>query len=123
MSTHGTPSTARPPTRTSKRRAGLRFEILNGMVDHGMASLTRAELVVWLALFRDTKADGTATTSIADLARRGGVCRRSAAYALGSLKRRGVVKVLKRGGLNAGPTRYTVNPFLDPCLCNGLHKG
>ena len=53
---------------TARRRSGLRFEILNAFVDGGMAGLSRAELAVWLALYRDTKPDVTARASLADLA-------------------------------------------------------
>ena len=97
--------------RTTKRRSRLRFELLNAFVDDGMADLTRAELGVWLILFRDTKPDGSARASLSDLARRGGFDRRTAVRAVGSLERRKVLRVLKRGGLNRGPSIYQVFPF------------
>ena len=59
--------------KTSKRDSRLRFEMLNAFVDTGMADLSRAELAVWLILYRDTKRDGTARASLDDLARRGGI--------------------------------------------------
>ena len=57
--------------RSTKRQSGLRFEVLNAFVDGGMPGLSRGELAVWLILYRDTKPDGTARTSLDDLARRG----------------------------------------------------
>src|SRR5947209_3524591 len=100
VNTSGSPPTAR---RTTKRRSRLRFEVLNAFVDGGMADLTRAELSVWLTLFRDTKPDGSARASLDDLARRGGFDRQTASRAVGSLERRKMLQVLRRGGLNRGP--------------------
>jgi hypothetical protein len=76
----GTPTTAR---RATKRRSRLRFEILNAFVDNGMADLSRAELAVWLTLYRDTNRERTARTSLDDLARRGGMDRQTAWRAAG----------------------------------------
>jgi DNA-binding MarR family transcriptional regulator len=75
-----------------------------------MADLTRAEVVVWLALYRDSR-DGTARTSLDDLARRGGMDRQTASRAVGSLGRRRMLQVVRRGGLNRGPSVYRVFPF------------
>src|SRR5580698_3593636 len=96
---------------TSKRASRLRFELLNAFVDSGMADLSRAELAVWFILYRDTKKDGTARTSLDDLARRGGMDRQTASRAVGKLKRRKMLGVVKRGGLNKGPSVYRVFPF------------
>lgn len=102
------PSTART---ARKRTSKLRFEVLNTFVDGGMADLSRAELSVWLILFRDTKPDGTARASLDDLARRGGFDRRSASRAVGSLKNRRMLQIVKKGGLNQGPSTYRVFPY------------
>jgi hypothetical protein len=104
--------TAKPTARrkTTKRQSRLRFELLNAFVDSGMADLSRAELAVWLALFRDTKRDGIARTSIADLVRRGGMERTTALRALKRLRDRKLVQVLQRGGLNRGASQYRVWP-------------
>src|SRR3954467_11922978 len=107
MSTNGKATTAR---RTSKRRSALRFEILNAYVDAGMADLSRAEIAVWLTLYRDTR-DGTARTSLDDLARRGGFDRQTASRAVGRLERRKMLQVVRRGGLNRGPSVYRVFPY------------
>ena len=97
--------------RTTKRRSRLRFEILNAFVDGGMSDLSRAELAVWLILYRDTKKDGTARTSLDDLARRGGMDRQTASRAVGRLAHRKMLRVLRRGGLNVGPSVYRVFPY------------
>ncbi len=85
--------------------------MLNAFVDGGMAGLSRSELAVWLILFRDTKPDGTARASLDDLARRGGFDRQTASRAVGSLERRKMLQVLRRGGLNRGPSSYRVFPY------------
>ena len=97
--------------KTSKRESRLRFEMLNAFVDAGMADLSRAELAVWLILYRDTKRDGTARASLDDLARRGGMNRQTASRAVGRLARRKMLQVIRRGGLNRGPSAYRVFPF------------
>jgi hypothetical protein len=97
--------------KTSRRESRLRFETLNAFVDTGMADLSRAELAVWLILYRDTQRNGVARASLDDLARRGGMNRQSASRAIGRLKRRSMLQVIWRGGLNSGPSSYRVFPF------------
>jgi hypothetical protein len=106
-------STVEPTARrkTTKRQSRLRFETLNAFVDTGMAELSRAELAVWFILFRDTKRDGVARASLDDLARRGGMNRQTASRAVGRLARRKMLQVIRRGGLNCGPSVYRVYPF------------
>jgi hypothetical protein len=70
--------------------------------DTGMADLSRAELSVWLILYRDTKRDGTARASLDDLARRRATDRQTASRGVGRLARR---KMLRGGGLNCGPLK------------------
>src|SRR5262245_65741732 len=103
-------SDSKPPARwkTTKRRSQLRFEILNAFVDTGMADLSRAELAVWLIVYRDTKRDGTARASLADLARRAGIDRQTASRTVGRLARRKMLQVIRPGGLNRGPSTYRV---------------
>jgi DNA-binding MarR family transcriptional regulator len=95
----------------AKRVSRLRFELLNAFVDTGMVDLSRAELAVWLILYRDTKQDGTARASLDDLARRGGMNRQKASRAVGRLARRKMLQIIRRGGLNCGPSIYRVFPF------------
>ena len=85
--------------KSSRRESRLRFELLNVFVDSGMANLSRAELAVWLILYRDTKRDGTARSSLDELARRAGMNRQTASRAVGRLARRKMLRVLHRGGL------------------------
>jgi hypothetical protein len=88
-------------------KAGERFVILNGFVDFALAGRTRAEIAVWLVLYRDTR-DGTARTSIADIARRAGCDRSSVFRALAKLEAVGLVKTVHQGGLGQGASRYLV---------------
>lgn len=55
-----------------RRRTAGRFAVLNSFVDFALAGLGRADMAVWLILYRDTK-DGIARTGQTDIARRAGV--------------------------------------------------
>jgi hypothetical protein len=93
-----------------RRRVTYFFESFNGFVDLGVRQLSRSEIVPFLILLRDTKPDGTARTSLADVATRGGISRRSAIQAVRSLVNRRVVEVVRRGGTGIGPSTYCVIP-------------
>ena len=90
-----------------KEKAGERFVVLNAFVDFALADLSRAEIAVWLVLYRDTK-EGTAKSAYDDLARRTGLNRRNVGRAVRRLEDRGLVKVVHRGGLRKGVSRYRV---------------
>jgi DNA-binding transcriptional ArsR family regulator len=90
-----------------KGKARERFVVLNAFADFALADLGRAEIAVWLILYRDTR-DGTARTSFDDLARRGGMNRRTVGRAIRQLEGRGLVKVVHRGGIRRGVSRYRV---------------
>ena len=64
-----------------KAKAGERFAVLNAFVDFALAGLSRADVAVWLVLYRDTR-DGTARTSYDDIARRAGLNRRNVGRAV-----------------------------------------
>jgi hypothetical protein len=106
------PERPAPPPK-GKRRSGRgeRFAVLNAFADLALADLTGAEVKCWLILFRDTKAaTGTARTGQADLARRAGLSRRAVQVALDRLRAKGLVTLVRRGRLNAGPSTYRVHP-------------
>jgi hypothetical protein len=105
--------TAPPPPAKPKRPGGPgeRFAALNAFADLGLADLTGGEVKVWLILFRDTKAaTGTARTGQADIARRAGMSRRGVQVALDKLRAKGMVQVVRRGRVTAGPSVYRVRP-------------
>lgn len=94
-----------------RRTRSERFAALNAFTDCALADLTGAEAKVWLILFRDTKAaTGTARTGQADLARRAGLSRRGVQVALDTLTAKGLVQLVRRGRLSAGPSTYRVHP-------------
>lgn len=95
--------------RAARRRGSDRFAVLNGFVDCTMSGLSRGPLAVWLVLYRDTR-DGTARTSIEDIARRAGLSKRRAVEAVGKLCKVGLLTRVYRGGLNRGPSVYRVHP-------------
>jgi hypothetical protein len=108
----GPPDRSKPKGKPAgaKSKAGERFSVLNAFVDFALADLCRTEVAVWLLLFRDTR-DGTARTSYDDLARRAGCNRRNVGRALRRLERLGLLKVVHRGGLRRGMSRYRVCPL------------
>jgi hypothetical protein len=91
-----------------KYGSGGRFAVINAFADAMLATLGRAELAVWLLLWRDTKPNGLARTSQADLARRAGVNPRTVRRALAALVRAGLVTVVHRGGLPSRVSAYRV---------------
>src|SRR5688500_15654644 len=99
-------SNGRHPGR-AKGKTTDRFAVLNNFVDFTLAGLRRAEIAVWLVLYRDTR-DGTARTSYDDIARRAGLNRRNVGRAVRQLEGRGLVQVVHRGGLGRGASRYRV---------------
>jgi len=104
---------ARPasPSKPKRRTRSERFAVLNTFADFGLSELTGAETKVWLILFRDLKAaTGTARTGQTDIARRAGLSRRGVQVALDKLTAKGMVRVVRRGRLNRGPSVYRVHP-------------
>ena len=98
---------ARPAAPAKRKGTGHRFGLLNAVTDFDLAGLTGAEVKVWLVLFRDTKAKtGTARTGQVDIARRAGLSERGVRKALVALQAKGLVRVVRRGRLNAGPSHY-----------------
>jgi biotin operon repressor len=115
-SPNGRPPARHPPKakqKTSHRKTGDRFAVLNAFVDAGMVGLSRVELATWLVLYRDTR-DETACTSEENIAVRIGCSKRAVTTALGTLRRRGLLMQVFRGGINRGPSRYRVLPTPKP---------
>ncbi|HEY2841808.1 MAG TPA: hypothetical protein VGJ26_21790 [Pirellulales bacterium] len=100
-----------PKAKAGGRERGSRFASLNAFVDFTMRDLTRAETLVWLALYRDTKPDGVARTSQADLARRVGANVCTIKRAVAALVHQGLLTVVCRGNLRRGPSAYRVHPI------------
>ena len=92
---------------SARKESADRFCVLNTFVDGTAGTLQRAEVLVWLVLYRDTR-DGTARPSHADIARRAGVSRRTVVRAVARLLRRKLLVLVYRGGLNRGPSVYRV---------------
>jgi hypothetical protein len=97
--------------KTHGRRSGRqygRYIVLNGFVDGVMGTLPRAAALVWVTLWRDTKPDGLARTAVTDLARRIGGDRSTVIRAVRLLVERGLLDVVRRGGLGRGVSTYRV---------------
>jgi predicted transcriptional regulator len=89
--------------------AAARWAALNSFADASIRSLSRAEIAVWLSLFRDAR-EGLARTGQEDLATRCGIDRRSVYRAIVSLRRRGMIEIVRQGRLRSGPSVYRVHP-------------
>ena len=100
----GRPGRSKPKRR---RATADRFATLNAFVDLSLRELRRPEIAVWLILYRDTR-NGTARTGQSDIARRAGISERTVRRSIGRLKGAGLLRIVKRGGPNAGPSTYAV---------------
>jgi hypothetical protein len=103
---------AKGKKKSGKRKTGERFQTINAFVDFTLATLTPAECKTWVILWRDTKPNGLAETSQADLARRAGISDRAVRSAVKLLESKGLLKVVKRGGLRKGVSVYQVKPII-----------
>ena len=104
---------AEKPKRAGKATSATRnrFAVVNAFADFTLRTLDRTGIAVWVLLWRDTKTDGLAKTSQADLARRAGISDRTARRAIDRLQRAGLLSVVHRGGLRRGISTYRVHPL------------
>lgn len=102
-------NTKKAKGKPARRNTADRFAVLNTFADFTLRNLNRAEIAVWLLLWRDTR-NGTARTSQADLARRAGVNLSTVKRAVARLEKCGLLTVVFRGDLWRGPSRYAVHP-------------
>lgn len=86
--------------------------MLNSFVDASLRDIGSSAAVVWLVLFRDTR-NGLARTAQQDIARRTGLTARTVYSALKRLQGCGLVRVVRRGGLNRGPSVYRLRGVSD----------
>jgi hypothetical protein len=98
------------PKNPPKRPTVDRFAVVNAFVDFTLRDLSRPELAVWLVLWRDTR-DGIAKTGQANIAKRAGLSERTVRRTIGRLAGRGLLLVVRRGGLRQGPSAYRVFPM------------
>jgi hypothetical protein len=103
------------------------FQNLAAFVDQGVRHLSRSELATYLILLRDTRPNGTARAGLSDIAERGGMSRKSASRAVGSLVAKGVLTIVRRG-VPGKPTLYTVFPpdafrELNPVAAQWMEDG
>ena len=103
------PASSAPAVRATRYGRAARFAVYNAFIDVTMRSLTGAEVKVWFVLFRDTKATGTARTGQGDIARRAGLSVRAVKLAVKSLADKGLIRVVRRGGMRSGPSVYMVH--------------
>lgn len=102
---------ARKPSKAKGTPKG-RFAVLNAFVDFTMGELSRAEIVVWMILYRDSK-EGIARTAQADIARRGKIDRRTVGRSLRRLATRGLLEIVHQGGFRRGVSLYRVRGLMN----------
>lgn len=95
----------------SRRKTADRFAVVNAFLDFTAGGLSRGTALTWLVLWRDTKPDGTARTSVANLARRIGANPSTVKRAVAALVQAGLLTVVYRGSLRRGPSAYRVRPL------------
>jgi hypothetical protein len=97
-------STPSAPASRGRRGKRERFTgMLNPFVELRLRELTRAEVVVWLILYRDERG-GISRTAHSDMAKRGGLSTRAVVDAVKSLRKRGLLETVRRGRMNVGPS-------------------
>jgi hypothetical protein len=101
------------PRPKRKGKSADRFAVINAFTDDTIRGLTRAEIVVWLILWRDSR-EGVARTAQSDMARRAGCSERTVGRAVKDLERAGLLTVSHQGGLNRGVSVYRVTPLASP---------
>jgi DNA-binding MarR family transcriptional regulator len=95
---------------SAKEAVANRFVVFNAFIDFTASGLRRSEILVWLTLFRDTR-DGVARSSQTSIAKRCGVSRKTVERAIRELEGRELLSIVRRGGLNQGPSSYRVLPI------------
>jgi len=83
--------------------------MLNPFVELRLRELTRAEVVVWIILYRDERG-GVSKVAHSDMAKRGGLSTRAVVDALKSLRKRGLVETVRRGRMNVGISVHRLLP-------------
>lgn len=99
-----------PPSKASALTRD-RFAVINGFVDHSLRELSRAEVVVWLILWRETRPPGVAQVAQDVIADRAGIDVRTVRRAIERLKDLGLVEIVSTGSLRRGPSYYRAHPF------------
>lgn len=102
-------SASKAPSRSAGANPSLnRFCDLNAFVDATMRGLSGTAVKIWLALFRDTKPNGLASSSDKSLAERCGVSTRRIRKVRHELVACGLIRIVRRGRLNRGVSVYQV---------------
>jgi hypothetical protein len=91
--------------------ARRRWMLLNAFVDAGMAGLEISDAVVWLALFRNARADGVATVARVRLVEITGLAPNTITTSIGRLVAAGWIERLRRGGPSGGIAVYRLQPL------------
>lgn len=86
-----------------------RFKTMNEFADFSAKSVSTTAQAAWWILFRETKPNGLASVSFNQIADLIGLKRRAAIRAVQELEDAGLLTVVKRGSLKAGPSTYRIH--------------
>ncbi|QDT72222.1 helix-turn-helix domain-containing protein [Lacipirellula limnantheis] len=98
-----------PAKRKKNAKAAGRFQTMNDFADLSARLVDTTAQAVWWILFRETKPNGLASVSFNQIADLIGLKRRAAMRAVQDLEEAGLLTVVKRGSLNAGPSTYRIH--------------
>lgn len=87
---------------------GRRWRLLNAFVDGGVVGLERADVVVWVVLFRHARADGMVKVARTRLVAITGLASGTVKRAIRRLVAAGWLERIRRGGPSSGVAIYCV---------------
>ena len=107
------------PVPAGRRAARNRFAVVNAFLDVSARTLPPSASLVWVLLWRDTKPEELARTAQEDLARRSGLTPKTVKRAIRILRAGGLLEVVQRGRLGAGPSVYRLFPLAGSAPTKG----
>jgi biotin operon repressor len=100
--------------RKKKRSAhATHYRLLNNFVDNTMHLLNENQVKVWMFLFRHSH-DGFVSLAQHDIGNRTGISRDAVQRAVRVLRKKGLLKIKKKGGYLRGVSTYQLLAFSSP---------
>lgn len=96
------------PAGARTKKSGDRWTTLNYFADVTARTLQPGAVAVWFQLFRNAKRDGLVRISQVELARRVGRSERTVYTTLRTLESVGLLTLVCRGSVHAGPSVYRI---------------
>ena len=99
-----------------------RWAMLNAFVDHQMRNLSRAAVVVWWVLFRETNNQGLSRITIEQIGEKAGISVGRVSIGLRELRALKMVVQVSRGNRNKGPSIHRLLP-VSTCRPRDVEDG